>query len=245
MIGIIPAQLRDGLVQHEFSLESFTFIMLLLKVMEIKIRNEEIDDYRTVEEITRTAFWNLHVPGCDEHFLAHKLRNHSDFIPELDFVAVKDDVVVGNIMYSDSFLLDDNDNKLSTITFGPVSVHPSHQRQGVGSELISYSTELATNMGYNAIVIQGNPSNYCKFGFKSSKAFNIATPERRFPCSLLVMELKKGVLSNLNWRFFESKAYELDLGGFEEYEATFKKMKKEYKYTQELFSILSKAYIEE
>ncbi len=213
--------------------------------MKIEIRNEKVADYRTVEEITRKAFWNLYVPGCDEHFLAHKLRNHNDFVPELDFVAVKNDLVVGNIMYSDSYLLDDNDNRLATITFGPVSVLPAYQRQGIGSELISYSIEMATNLGHNAIIILGNPNNYCKFGFKGSKTFNIMTPERRYPCSLLVKELKPEVLSNRNWRFFESKAYELDQNGFEEYEATFERMEKGYKYTQEVFSILSKAYIEE
>jgi len=44
--------------------------------MNLIIRNESPGDYRIVEEITRKAFWNLHVPGCDEHFLVHKLRKH-------------------------------------------------------------------------------------------------------------------------------------------------------------------------
>ena len=45
--------------------------------MKIEIRNEEYDDYRIVEEITRKAFWNLYVPGCNEHFLAHKLADRA------------------------------------------------------------------------------------------------------------------------------------------------------------------------
>lgn len=35
---------------------------------KIFIRNELASDYREVEELTREAFWNLHNPGCDEHF---------------------------------------------------------------------------------------------------------------------------------------------------------------------------------
>lgn len=31
------------------------------------IRNERETDFRTVEEITRRAFYNLYVPGCVEH----------------------------------------------------------------------------------------------------------------------------------------------------------------------------------
>ena len=30
----------------------------------IKIRNEAEEDYKIVEEITRKAFYNIHVPGC-------------------------------------------------------------------------------------------------------------------------------------------------------------------------------------
>jgi len=64
------------------------------------IRKECENDYRQVEELTREAFWNLHVPGCDEHYLVHVMRSHSDFIPELDFVAIaikdiKDNEIIG------------------------------------------------------------------------------------------------------------------------------------------------------
>lgn len=54
------------------------------------IRNEEERDFRAVEELTKKAFWNVHVPGCSEHYLAHTLRRHPDFIPELDFVLEED-----------------------------------------------------------------------------------------------------------------------------------------------------------
>ena len=103
--------------------------------MNILIRNEHPADYRKVEEITRKAFWNLHVPGCDEHLLAHKLRKHKDFVKELDFVAVKDSEVIANIMFSDSYLTNENGDALNTSTFGPVSVLPEYQRRGVGSKL--------------------------------------------------------------------------------------------------------------
>ena len=48
------------------------------------IRNETEKDFHEVEELTRKAFWNVYVPGCVEHYLAHILRKHEDFIPELD-----------------------------------------------------------------------------------------------------------------------------------------------------------------
>ena len=54
--------------------------------MNIPIRQEQPQDYDTVEQITREAFWNLYRPGCEEHLIVHKLRKHPDFIPELAFV---------------------------------------------------------------------------------------------------------------------------------------------------------------
>ena len=62
-----------------------------------QIRNEKRTDYKTVEEITRKAFYNLYVPGCVEHYLVHIMREHEDFLPELDFVAELDGEVIGNI----------------------------------------------------------------------------------------------------------------------------------------------------
>ncbi len=58
--------------------------------LDINIRLESESDYRTVEELTREAFWNLYAPGCDEHYLVHKVRTCSEFIPDLDFVAIKE-----------------------------------------------------------------------------------------------------------------------------------------------------------
>ena len=60
----------------------------------ITIRNETKADYKTVEEITRKAFWNLYIPGCTEHYVAHVIREHEDFVPELDFVIELDDKVI-------------------------------------------------------------------------------------------------------------------------------------------------------
>ncbi len=64
---------------------------------QIKIRNERKSDYETVEKITREAFYNLYVPGCTEHYLVHIMREHKDFIPELDFVLELDGEVIGKV----------------------------------------------------------------------------------------------------------------------------------------------------
>ena len=53
----------------------------------IRLRYEQPSDYKFVEELTREAFWNRYMPGCDEHYLLHILRERDCFIPGLDMVA--------------------------------------------------------------------------------------------------------------------------------------------------------------
>lgn len=63
----------------------------------LTIRRETWEDYREVEVLIREAFWNQYVPGCMEHFLAHVMRDHEDFIGELDLVAEMDGRIVGSV----------------------------------------------------------------------------------------------------------------------------------------------------
>lgn len=139
----------------------------------IKIRNEEERDYARVEEITRKAFWNLYVPGCKEHYLVHIMRSHKDFLPELDLVLEVDDQVIGNIMYTKAKLVDEHGEEKEILTFGPVCIMPEFQRMGYGKMLMQHSFEKAAALGYDVIVIFGNPNNYVSRGFKNCKKYNI------------------------------------------------------------------------
>ena len=53
---------------------------------EITIRRERSEEYFTVENLVREAFWNVYRPGCLEHYVLHKLRRDPAFVPELDLV---------------------------------------------------------------------------------------------------------------------------------------------------------------
>lgn len=171
------------------------------------IRLETPSDYRAVEVLTREAFWNQNVPGCDEHYLVHTMRSHADFIPELAFVLEKDGAIIGNIMYTRSKLVDENGSEKQVITFGPISVLPSFQRQGYGRALIEHSCKAALALGYDVIVIFGNPDNYVARGFKSCKKYNVCLEGNVFPSALLVKELTKGALDGRRWIFHESTLF--------------------------------------
>ena len=105
------------------------------------IRNEEPKDYQAVETLTRKAFYNIYVPGCSEHYLVRIMREHEDFIPELDFVMEQDGEIIGNIMYTKSRLIDEQGTEKQILTFGPVCIDPAHQRKGLGKLLLEHSFE--------------------------------------------------------------------------------------------------------
>ncbi len=211
--------------------------------MDITIRPEAPREHRTVEELIRDAFWNLYVPGCDEHYLAHIMRSHPDFCHDLNFVAEVNGTIAGSIMYTRSYLLGPGQERLDTVTFGPVSVAPAFQRQGIGSALIRHTTALVRSRGIPAIIIYGNPSNYVSLGFVGSRNFSISTADGTYPSSMLVLPLRSEVLISKEWRFHDSTVFQYDKQEAEKFDAEFPPLQKEYRYTQELFSILSRSVI--
>lgn len=211
--------------------------------MEIIIRAELPNEYFENENVTREAFWNLFVPGCNEHVLVHKLRGHLDYLQELSFVAIYQDKIIGNILYAKSHVVNEEDIHLDTLTFGPVCVLPENQKKGVGSTLIKHTIAIAKNGNYAGIIIYGHPSNYCKHGFKSSKDYNITNSEGKFPYSLLVLELKKDIFANHKWKYCESDVYDISEAEAEEYDKIFPHKEKGYRSTQEEFFIACRAFL--
>ena len=76
--------------------------------MTIEYRLETPDDYRETENMIREAFWNVYCPGCFEHFMLHQIRQSSAFIESLDFVAVKDGRIIGNVISVQSYIEGDD-----------------------------------------------------------------------------------------------------------------------------------------
>ncbi len=194
--------------------------------MKIFICNERPEDHFTVENLTREAFWNLHVPGCDEHFLVRKLRDSEDFLPELNFVAEADGRIVGNIMFSRSHVVGQDNQRFETVTFGPVSVLPEYQRQGVGRALIERGLKSARASGHSAAIIFGSPAYYARFGFRPGKEYDIRTSDGKYAAALQALELFPGALRGVCGRFLESEAFEMDPKEAEEFDRLFPYKKK-------------------
>jgi predicted N-acetyltransferase YhbS len=210
--------------------------------MEIKLMLEEEKDYRSVEELTRDAFWNVYFPGCNEHLLIHNLRNANEFVKELDFIAIYNEGLIGNIVYVKA-TIKNMEKEYTVLTFGPISVLPKYQNNGIGSKLIKHTINLSKEMGYKAIIIYGDPEYYKRFGFKESKEYDITNKDKKYPAALLVLELYPNALNGIKGIFDEGKSYEINEGEFEEFEKGFNKKEKGFAKTQDRFNELANKYL--
>lgn len=209
----------------------------------IRIRNEEEADYARVEEITRKAFYNLYIPGCVEHYLVHVMRSHKDFLPELDLVIEVDNQIIGNIMYTKAKLVDESGEEKEILTFGPVCILPEYQRTGYGKMLIEHSFEKAAALGYDVIVIFGNPNNYVSRGFKSCKKLNICLENGTYPAAMMVKELKPEALDGRKWVYCDSPVMNIDEQEAKRFDDSLEKMEKRFQPSQEAFYIFSYSII--
>lgn len=212
---------------------------------KVIIRNEEQKDWAVVERITRQAFYNLYVPGCVEHYLVHIMREHEDFIPELDFVLELDGQVIGNIMYTKAKLTDENGTEKEILTFDPVSIHPAYQRMGYGKMLMEHSFQAAIQLGYDTIVIFGSPANYVSRGFKCCKKYNVCIENGKYPAAMMVKELIPHILDGHKWLYQDSPVMAISEEEAERYDDTLEPMEKKYLPSQDEFYIMSQAFIEE
>lgn len=212
-------------------------------VDDVIIRNERPDEWREVEELTREAFWNVNMPGCSEHYLVHVLRSHPDFVPELDLVAQVGSRVVANVMYTRARLVDRNGGDKRILTFGPLSVLPEFQRRGFGKALLDRSFSQARAMGYDAIVIFGDPDNYVSRGFASCRKFDVDLEDGIYPSAMMVKELVPGSLAGRSWRYVESDTYRIDEAAAERFDFGFEPKKKGCRPSQESFYICSRSRV--
>jgi formamidopyrimidine-DNA glycosylase len=212
---------------------------VLMKPTEMLIRLEAPCDYRTVEELVREAFWNVNVPGCSEHYLAHVLRGHEDFIAGLDFVAVADGRLAGQIMYTNGIVADDAGREYKVLSFGPIAVLPEFQKQGIGAALVRYSANKARAMGHRAILIYGDPDYYGRLGFSPAARFLIAAAGGEFHPALQALELYPEALSGIRGRFLESPAYHVDEEAAAAFDGGFAKKEKFVTESQRKFARLA------
>ncbi|MGM9654062.1 MAG: GNAT family N-acetyltransferase, partial [Butyricicoccaceae bacterium] len=93
---------------------------------------------------------------------------------------------------------------------GPLAVLPACQGKGVGQALIARGKAAARAMGYDAIVIFGDPDYYRRAGFIPGEMYGITDSRGLYAAALLACELVPGALDGCGGRFVRDPVFETD-----------------------------------
>lgn len=104
--------------------------------------------------------------------LVLEIRSQRFYLPELELIMVDElDCILGYAMFSRFHLEGKYENEL--LLLSPVAVKTELQRQHISKDIIEYGFEKAVQMGYQAVLVEGNPQNYRSSGFQTSADFGI------------------------------------------------------------------------
>ncbi|MBO4835779.1 MAG: N-acetyltransferase [Lachnospiraceae bacterium] len=188
------------------------------------IRLERKEDYREVENLVRESFWNVYRPGCLEHYVIHVLRDDPAFVPELDLVMEKDGRLIGQNMFMKTIIEADDGRVIDILTMGPICITPELKRQGYGKALLDDSLEKATEMGFGAVLFEGNIGFYGNSGFDYASKFGIryhGLPEGADASFFLCKELIPGYLDGVNGVYQTPQGYYVNVEKAEEFDKEF------------------------
>ena len=188
------------------------------------IRPERKEDERAVEELIRESFWNVYRPGCSEHYVMHVLRDDPDFVKELDFVMEKDGRLIGQNIFTRAVINGDDGKDVPVLSMGPICIANDLKRKGYGKKLLDYSLEKAAEMGFGAVLFEGNIDFYGKSGFSYAREFGIRyhdLPEDADDSFFLCRELIPGYLDDVTGVYQTPKGYYVDDGDVEAFDRDF------------------------
>ncbi|MET9633955.1 N-acetyltransferase [Lentzea sp. NPDC006480] len=127
------------------------------------IRRETPADIDAIRTVTNLAFNN-----GPEAPLIDWLREDEGWIPALSLM---EDNVLGHVVCTRGYIGD-----LPVLGLGPISVHPDHQRAGIGSALMHAVLGAAEARDEHAVILLGDPGYYSRFGFRLAAEFGITPP---------------------------------------------------------------------
>ena len=141
--------------------------------------------------------------------LVEEIRGRKYYLPELELIMAEDGEVIGYVMFSRFHLEGKYEDELLILT--PAAVKTCCQRQHISKALIEYGFERAKELGYRAVIVEGNPRNYRARGFVTSADFGITAHESvglPAPECLMVKELVPGALEHIqgqvNYSMYQS-----------------------------------------
>jgi putative acetyltransferase len=135
------------------------------------VRQERADDERELAALIDAAFGDTET----SEFTA-RIRASAGYLPELTFVADDDGELVGFTMLSYV-----RSGARDVLILTPMAVRPDRQRAGVGKQVVRAAIAAAEERGEPVVLVEGVPSYYPQFGFRSASELGFQRPDPRIP----------------------------------------------------------------
>lgn len=130
-------------------------------------------DYATVYNLIKTAFETAEHRDGDEQDFAVRLRNGKNYIPQLDLVAELNGELIGQIVFTKTYVIQPDGSKYNTLLVAPLAVLLEYRNVGAGSALMKEGFRIAQTMGYQSAFLIGDPNYYQRFGYKLTHEYGI------------------------------------------------------------------------
>jgi putative acetyltransferase len=156
-------------------------------VENVIIRPELPDDHSAIEEVVRGAF----AGHPDEvALLVERIRASPNYVPSLALVATDASGVIGHVMLS--FVPIEGGSRPALLVLTPMSVRPDRQRRGVGARLIRDLLGRAEAAREPAVLVEGIPAYYPRFGFERASPLGFVAPHASIPDDAFMIKKLSG-----------------------------------------------------
>jgi putative acetyltransferase len=169
----------------------------------ILIRPECEGDHDAIAEVVRGAFFR----HPDEvTALVDRIRASEHVVPELSLVAEDPCGIVAHVMLSWVGVVGGSHPRI--LNLSPMSVRPDRQRLGIGSLLIRNALGRAEAAGEPAVMVEGIPAYYPRFGFERASALGFVAPNPRIPDQAFMLKRLQGYTADLAGRIVYPPAFD-------------------------------------
>jgi putative acetyltransferase len=170
---------------------------------DVVIRLEHDGDHAAVAEVLRAAFVKHPDEVAD---FVERIRASEQFIPELALVAEDSSGVIAHVMLS--WVGVEGGSRPRILNLTPMSVRPDRQRMGVGTQLIRDALARAEAAGEPAVMVEGIPGYYPRFGFESAGALGFVAPHPKIPDDAFMLKRLPGYDPDLAGRIVYTAAFD-------------------------------------
>lgn len=136
------------------------------------IRPETPEDYDRIDALVGAAFATAHYSDGTEVAWLHAVRRSPYYLPELSFLMLEGDCLVGHILCSQCEYPTADGTRYGVV-IAPLAIAPDAQGRRLGGKLLYHTLDAAAKLGYEVAFLEGYYAYYSRVGFLRAETFGL------------------------------------------------------------------------